>query len=170
MTTTAQVTATEASITTDDGPMPVHVAIPRGTPKGAVVVVQEAFGVTPHIQDVTHRHGSIAQLVDAFCHFGPHPRGRSLPGHPTTCGRHALQQPVGRGHVLPVPPFDNMQHAQYNAHIGRVLLDLCPKGIGGRPEQYLRRLRQISAQLVCHLECRMVHCSTECHVELPLEY
>ncbi len=55
MTTTAQVTATEASITTDDGPMPVHVAIPRGTPKGAVVVVQEAFGVTPHIQDVTHR-------------------------------------------------------------------------------------------------------------------
>lgn len=55
MTTTPQVTATEATIQTDDGPMPVHVATPRGTPKGAVVVVQEAFGVTSHIQDVAHR-------------------------------------------------------------------------------------------------------------------
>jgi carboxymethylenebutenolidase len=52
---TTQVTDADATIQTDDGPMPVHVAIPPGTPKGAVAVIQEAFGVTAHIQDVTRR-------------------------------------------------------------------------------------------------------------------
>lgn len=56
MSPTAQTTTdADATIQTDDGPMPVHVAIPSGTPKGAVVVLQEAFGVTPHIADVTRR-------------------------------------------------------------------------------------------------------------------
>jgi carboxymethylenebutenolidase len=53
--TTADVTEADAAIQTDDGPMPAHVAIPPGTPKGGVVVLQEAFGVTPHIEDVTRR-------------------------------------------------------------------------------------------------------------------
>lgn len=52
---TTQVTEADATIQTDDGPMPVHVAVPAGTAKGAVVVVQEAFGVTAHIEDVTRR-------------------------------------------------------------------------------------------------------------------
>lgn len=47
--------ATEAVIQTADGPMPTHVAVPSGTPKGGVIVVQEAFGVTDHIKDVALR-------------------------------------------------------------------------------------------------------------------
>jgi carboxymethylenebutenolidase len=42
-------------IATPGGPMPVFVAEPDGQPRGAVVVVQEAFGLTTHIEDVTRR-------------------------------------------------------------------------------------------------------------------
>jgi carboxymethylenebutenolidase len=48
-------TSTEIDIVTDDGPMPGYVTEPDGEPRGTVVVVQEAFGVTAHIQDVTRR-------------------------------------------------------------------------------------------------------------------
>ncbi len=47
--------ATDAVIETDDGPMPIHVAVPAATPKGAVVVLQEAFGVTDDVKDVARR-------------------------------------------------------------------------------------------------------------------
>jgi len=52
---TLRVTEAEATIQTEDGPMPAHVALPDGTPRGGVVVFQEAFGVTSHIKDVTRR-------------------------------------------------------------------------------------------------------------------
>jgi carboxymethylenebutenolidase len=39
---------------TSDGPMAVYEVIPRTT-KDAIIVVQEAFGVNDHIQDVTRR-------------------------------------------------------------------------------------------------------------------
>jgi carboxymethylenebutenolidase len=39
-------------VDTPDGAMNLFVARPTGTPRGAVVVVQEAFGVTTHIQHV----------------------------------------------------------------------------------------------------------------------
>lgn len=55
MTTTPGVTDAPATIETKDGPMPAHVAVPAGTPRGAVVVVHEAFGVTHYIQDVARR-------------------------------------------------------------------------------------------------------------------
>jgi carboxymethylenebutenolidase len=42
-------------IPTVDGPMPAYEAAPAGEVRGGVVVVQEAFGVTPHIQDVARR-------------------------------------------------------------------------------------------------------------------
>ena len=45
----------EIELTTADGPMPLYVSRPDGTPTAAVIVVQEAFGVTEHIQDVTDR-------------------------------------------------------------------------------------------------------------------
>src|SRR5688500_19399139 len=35
--------------------MPVYVAQPDQDPRGAVVVIQEAFGVNPYIEDVTRR-------------------------------------------------------------------------------------------------------------------
>lgn len=70
MSATTEVTDAEATIQTDDGPMPVHVAVPAGTPKGAVVVLQEAFGVTTHIQDVTRRfaHEGWQAIAPALFH------------------------------------------------------------------------------------------------------
>lgn len=53
--TTGQITEADATIQTDDGPMPAHVASPPGAPKGGVIVIQEAFGLTPHIADVARR-------------------------------------------------------------------------------------------------------------------
>jgi carboxymethylenebutenolidase len=40
---------------TTDGPMSLYEARPEGDARGAVIVVQEAFGVNPHIEDVTVR-------------------------------------------------------------------------------------------------------------------
>jgi carboxymethylenebutenolidase len=40
---------------TADGPMPVYEARPDAKAKGAVIVIQEAFGVNDHIEDVTRR-------------------------------------------------------------------------------------------------------------------
>jgi carboxymethylenebutenolidase len=49
------------TIDTTDGPMPAFEAIPED-PKGGIVVVQEAFGVTEHIEDIARR------LADAGWH------------------------------------------------------------------------------------------------------
>jgi carboxymethylenebutenolidase len=38
-----------------DGPMPVYEAVPDATPKGGIVVIQEAFGVTRHIEEIVER-------------------------------------------------------------------------------------------------------------------
>jgi len=43
------------TVDTDDGPMRLYEATPAGEPRGAIVVVQEAFGVNSHIEDVTRR-------------------------------------------------------------------------------------------------------------------
>ncbi len=43
------------SLETPDGPMDVYEATPDGDARGAVIVIQEAFGVNEHIQDVTRR-------------------------------------------------------------------------------------------------------------------
>ena len=40
---------------TPDGAMDVYEAKPDGEARGAVIVIQEAFGVNDHIQDVTRR-------------------------------------------------------------------------------------------------------------------
>lgn len=50
MTTSAQIT-----IETADGPMPAHAASPGDSPRGAILVVQEAFGVTAHIEGIADR-------------------------------------------------------------------------------------------------------------------
>lgn len=42
-------------IPTADGPMALYEARPDGAARGAVVVIQEAFGVNDHIEDVTRR-------------------------------------------------------------------------------------------------------------------
>jgi carboxymethylenebutenolidase len=43
------------TLDTVDGAMDVYEAAPDGEPRGAVIVIQEAFGVNDHIQDVTRR-------------------------------------------------------------------------------------------------------------------
>lgn len=44
-----------ALLSTPDGDMAVYDVVPDGSPKAAVVVIQEAFGVNDHIEDVTRR-------------------------------------------------------------------------------------------------------------------
>lgn len=58
------------TITTADGLMPAYEVAPGDNPKGAVMVVQEAFGVTPHIEDVTRRLGDAGfhAVAPAFFH------------------------------------------------------------------------------------------------------
>jgi carboxymethylenebutenolidase len=43
------------TVQTADGPMDLYESLPDGKPVGAVIVIQEAFGVNDHIQDVTRR-------------------------------------------------------------------------------------------------------------------
>ena len=45
----------EQVVSTPDGPMRCYEAVPDGEARGAVVVIQEAFGVNPHIEDITRR-------------------------------------------------------------------------------------------------------------------
>ncbi len=57
--------ANDITIETVDGPMPAHEARPTGEPKGGIVVVQEAFGVTEHIEDICHRLADAGWLAVA---------------------------------------------------------------------------------------------------------
>jgi len=50
------------SVETPDGEMPVYVAHPDEQPSRAVIVIQEAFGVNDHIQDVTRRTATAGYL------------------------------------------------------------------------------------------------------------
>ena len=72
----------QVALETADGPMPTYQATPEGPARGGVVVIQEAFGVTEHIEDVArrladagwaavapalfHRQGSPALAYDDF--------------------------------------------------------------------------------------------------------
>ena len=53
----------EIEVQTPDGPMPVYEARPDADPKGAVIVIQEAFGVNDHIEDVTRRFADAGYLA-----------------------------------------------------------------------------------------------------------
>jgi len=48
-----------STLDTPDGPMPLYEALPEGPARGAVVVIQEAFGVNHHIEDVTRRFAAV---------------------------------------------------------------------------------------------------------------
>jgi carboxymethylenebutenolidase len=48
-------TTATLSLPTPDGPMPAYEAVPDADAKGGVVVIQEAFGVTPHIESICRR-------------------------------------------------------------------------------------------------------------------
>ena len=53
------------TVDTADGPMDLYVAEPDAPPRTAVVVVQEAFGLNEHIQDVTRRFAEVGHLAVA---------------------------------------------------------------------------------------------------------
>lgn len=65
MTTTEQIT-----IETADGPMPSHAASPSAIPRGGILVVQEAFGVTTHIEGIANRLADAGwyAIAPAFFH------------------------------------------------------------------------------------------------------
>lgn len=46
---------TDLTLTTSDGPVPAAEAVPAGTARGAVVVIQEAFGLNGHIRNLCDR-------------------------------------------------------------------------------------------------------------------
>jgi carboxymethylenebutenolidase len=64
----------DVTLTTADGPMRAYEALPGGEARGGIVVVQEAFGVNAHIEDVTRRcaaAGYHAVAPDLFHRSGP---------------------------------------------------------------------------------------------------
>ncbi|MFI1995348.1 dienelactone hydrolase family protein [Actinoplanes sp. NPDC020271] len=69
-TSTASAAGTEwITVPTPDGPMRVYTARPAGPADRAVIVLQEAFGVNDHIQDITRRYaarGFLAVAPDLF--------------------------------------------------------------------------------------------------------
>ena len=56
---TDPVAADTVTIDTPSGPMDLYEARPAGDARGAVIVIQEAFGVNDHIQDVTRRFAAV---------------------------------------------------------------------------------------------------------------
>jgi carboxymethylenebutenolidase len=70
----ATISTQDLTVETPHGSMRVYEAKPSGPPRGAIVVVQEAFGVNPHIEDVTRRAataGYLAVAPDFFHRSGP---------------------------------------------------------------------------------------------------
>ncbi len=58
----------------DDGAMDLHVWVPDGSPKAALLLVQEIFGVGPYIRAVAERLADAGYLVgapDVFWRFAP---------------------------------------------------------------------------------------------------
>jgi carboxymethylenebutenolidase len=61
-------------VDTPDGPMRIYSAAPAGEPRGAVIVVQEAFGINDHIEGVAGRfaaEGWHAVAPEFFHRVGP---------------------------------------------------------------------------------------------------
>jgi carboxymethylenebutenolidase len=58
------------TLTTADGDMPAYLATPDGEASGAVLVVQEAFGLTSHIESICRRlaDAGYVALAPAFFH------------------------------------------------------------------------------------------------------
>jgi carboxymethylenebutenolidase len=63
-------TTDDLVLETADGPMGCFEAHPEGEPRGAVLVIQEAFGVNAHIRDVTTRFAKVGfhAIAPAFFH------------------------------------------------------------------------------------------------------
>ncbi len=70
----SSISAHDVTVDTADGPTRLYEAKPAGEARGALVVIQEAFGVNAHIEDVTRRAaaaGYHAVAPDFFHRSGP---------------------------------------------------------------------------------------------------
>jgi carboxymethylenebutenolidase len=67
---TTDVQTNDLILETADGPMACFQAEPQGEPRGAVLVIQEAFGVNAHIRDVATRFANVGfhAIAPAFFH------------------------------------------------------------------------------------------------------
>ncbi|HAI93492.1 MAG TPA: carboxymethylenebutenolidase [Xanthomonadaceae bacterium] len=59
------------TLETPHGPVAAWQALPDGTPKAGLVMVQEIFGVNPHIRSVADRYAALGYAVLAPAFFGP---------------------------------------------------------------------------------------------------
>lgn len=59
------------TLETPHGPVAAWQALPDGTPKAGLVVVQEIFGVNPHIRTVADRYAALGYAVLAPAFFDP---------------------------------------------------------------------------------------------------
>ncbi len=78
------------ALDTADGAMELYEAVPEGTPRGAVIVIQEAFGVNDHMQDVTRRcaaagYHAVAPALFHRCRRRHCALRRLRPGHAALC-------------------------------------------------------------------------------------
>lgn len=67
------------TVDTADGPMELYEAVPDGNVRGAVIVIQEAFGITDHIQDVTQRFAAAGYHAVAPALFHRSGPGKTAP-------------------------------------------------------------------------------------------
>ena len=56
-------------LSTPDGDMPAYVATPDGDVAGGVLVVQEAFGITSHIESICRRLADAGYVAVAPAYF-----------------------------------------------------------------------------------------------------
>ena len=106
----------DIDVTVGSATMPIYLAEPEGTPRGAVVVLQEAFGVNDHIRDLCHRFAAEGYLAAA-----PHLFHRS--GDPE----------LGYEDMAEVMPFImQLQADQLEADVEATLAHLKALGFEGR--------------------------------------
>ena len=99
------------------GAMGLYEAKPQGTPRGAVIVIQEAFGITEHIEDVCRRF-----VAEGYVAVAPHLFHRS--GDPVIA-YDDMQSVIP--HVMALNPEDLI--ADLDAGMKRL------EGAGFRPDQ-----------------------------------
>jgi carboxymethylenebutenolidase len=115
-------TTRDLTLDTPDGPMRCYEATPADAPRGAAVVVQEAFGVNEHIEDVTRRAahaGYLAVAPDLFHRAG---------GGTAPYGDFAKVLPLFEG-LTDAGILDDVQAAL--AHLERAGIDAAHTGIVG---------------------------------------
>ena len=72
------------AVSTPDGPMDLYVALPDHEPRGGIVVIQEAFGVTTHIEsvcDLLAAAGHVAVAPELFHRQDPPHQHHTMLSH-----------------------------------------------------------------------------------------